>query len=178
MGTIVAIQPQTTELGLDNLGEAERLYLWMIRTWVQGLNQSIDVDHEIEAGLLAHRIPEAMSAFDGFMMAIATCARRDIDIRLRRTVAISADELILLRALGAMAAGMRPLAASVLSLLVDGSGQRIAADSLERLAEYFAASALVPVAFIETEPRAGEEGTWRGCRICLDLIEGHDPDAA
>jgi len=166
MGTIVAIQPQHATSKMQDLGDAERLFLWMIRTWVQGLNQSIEVEHEIEAGLLAHRIPEAMTAFDGLMMSIATCASRNIDIRRRRTATISADEVILLRAFGAMGAGMRALSISVLTLLVDGAGQRIAADNLERLADHFASAALVPAAFMNLKQPGAEDGRWRGCRIC------------
>ncbi len=147
MGAIVAIQPQNTEAVMSDLGEAERLFLWLVRTWVQGLNQSIDVDHEIEAGLMAHRIPEAMTAFDGLMMSIATCAARNVDIRRRRTSEVSSDEIILLRDFGAMAANMRPLAEAVLDLMIDGTGQKIAADNLQRMSDSFASAALVPAPF-------------------------------
>ncbi|MDF1736126.1 MAG: hypothetical protein P1U37_12625 [Minwuia sp.] len=176
MGTIVAIQPPNARIGMQDLGEADRLFLWMVRTWVQGLNQSIEVEHEIEAGLLAHRIPEAMTAFDGFMMSIATCARRNIDIQRRRTAAISPDEVILLRAFGAMGAGMRTLSASVLSLLVDGTGRRIASDNMERLLDHFATAALVPTVFIRPERPAAVTGTWRGCSICRQITGGSVPD--
>jgi hypothetical protein len=178
MGTIVAVQPQHAHLETQDLGEADRLFLWMVRTWVQGLNQSIEVEHEIEAGLMAHRIPEAMTAFDGFMMALATCARRNVDIRLRRSTTVSADEVILLRAFGAMGAGMRGLTQSILSLLVEGTGQRIATDNLERLADRFAASALVPAAFQEPEHPASRDGSRRGCQVCFDLVRGELPDAS
>ncbi|WP_281017267.1 MULTISPECIES: hypothetical protein [unclassified Minwuia] len=176
MGTIVAIQPPHTRLAIPDLGEADRLFLWMIRTWVQGLNQSIEVDHEIEAGLLAHRIPEALTAFDGFMMSIATCARRNIDIQLRRSTAISTDEVILLRAFGAVGSGMRALSASVLSLLVDGTGRRIATDNLERLADHFAGAALVPTLFMKPERPTVGAGTWHGNTITGRLTAGSVPD--
>lgn len=176
MGTIVAIQPPHAHLGIQDLEEADRLFLWMVRTWVQGLNQSIEVEHEIEAGLLAHRIPEAMTAFDGFMMSIATCARRNIDIQRRRTVAISPDEVILLRAFGAVGAGMRTLSASILSLLVDGTGRRIAADNLERLADHFANAALVPALFIKPERPAAGICDWRENRITSQMTAGSVPD--
>ncbi|MDF1732990.1 MAG: hypothetical protein P1U49_15915 [Minwuia sp.] len=176
MGTIVAIQPPHTRLTIPDLGEADRLFLWMVRTWVQGLNQSIEIEHEIEAGLLAHRIPEALTAFDGFMMSIATCARRNIDIRLRRTAAISTDEVILLRAFGAVGSGMRALSASVLSLLVEGTGRRIATDNLERLADHFASAALVPALFTKPERPAADAGNWRGSTIAGRRTAGSVPD--
>lgn len=147
MGAIVAIQPQHVEAAMSELGEAERLFLWLVRTWVQGLNQNIDVDHEIEAALMAHRIADTAAAFDGLMMSIATCASRNIDIRCRRTPEISNDETVLLRAFAAMAAGLRPLAEAILHLMVDGTGRRIAADNLQRLSERFASTALVPMPF-------------------------------
>ncbi|MDF1720362.1 MAG: hypothetical protein P1U65_06795 [Minwuia sp.] len=147
MGAIVAMQPQNTEAVSGDLGEAERLFLWLIRTWVQGLNQSIDIDHEIQTGLMAHGIPDAATAVDGLMMAIATCASRNLDIRRRRTSAISSDEVILLRAFGAMSAELRPLAEAVLALMVDGTGSRIAAENLQRLSDRFASAALVPMPF-------------------------------
>lgn len=147
MGAIVAVQPPHAEAAMSELGEAERLFLWLVRTWVQGLNQSIDVDHEIEAGLMAHRIGDTAIAFDGLMMSIATCASRNIDIRCRRTPEVSNDETILLRAFAAMAAGLRPLAEAILHLMVDGTGRRIAADNLQRLSERFASAALVPMPF-------------------------------
>jgi len=176
MGTIVAIQPPHARLGVQDLGEADRLFLWMVRTWVQGLNQSIEVEHEIEAGLLAHRIPEAMTAFDGFMMSIATCASRNIDIRRRRTATISTDEVILLRAFGAAGAAMRTLSASVLSLLVDGTGRRIATDNLERLADHFADAALVPAVFMKQERPAAGAGDWRRNTVTGRLAAGSVPD--
>ncbi len=153
MGAIVAIQPQNTETAMGELGEAERLFLWLVRTWVQGLNQSIEVDHEIEAGLMSHRIMDAAPAFDGLMMSIATCASRNVDIRRRRTTEVSRDEIILLRAFGAMATGMRPLAEAVLCLMVDGTGRRLAADNMQRLSERFASAALVPAPFRQRKPQ-------------------------
>lgn len=147
MGAIVAIQPQHAEPTLGELGEAERLFLWLVRTWVQGLNQNIDVDHELAAELMAHRIPDAATTFDGLMMSVATCASRNIDIRCRRTLMISTDEIILLRAFSAMAAGLRPLAEAILHLMVDGTGRRIAADNLQHLSDRFASVALVPMPF-------------------------------
>ncbi len=176
MGTIVALQPPNARLDIRDLGEADRLFLWMVRTWVQGLNQSIEVEHEIEAGLLAHRIPEAMTAFDGFMMSIATCARRNIDIQRRRAVVISTDEIILLRAFGAVGAGMRTLSASVLSLLVDGTGRRIATDNLERLADHFADAALVPALFIKPDRPAAGTVDWHADTIKGRLTVGSVPD--
>ena len=59
---------------------------------------------------------------------------------------------------------------------VDGTGRRIAADSLERLADHFASAALVPALFIRPErPTAGTVNL-RRIRVTGQRTGGSVPD--
>lgn len=141
---VVAIQPDSPRLAISQLGEAERLLLWCVRSWVQGFTQRVEVKHEIEAALSTHRIAAASVDIDGLMMTIATAADRSVEVRIRRAIELGRDEMILLRAFHAALRGEIDLIRALLGLVLRGTALRVAQGHVERLATAFASTGLAP----------------------------------
>lgn len=172
--SFAAMQPTACQIPVHRLGETERLFLWCVRSWVQGLTQRVDSGHEIRSALAGHRAEDAAGHLDAFMMVLATGARATVGVRLRRATGLGRDEIVLIRALHACLAGQRDLAGAILDLLVGGTPRRLALVHLERVSAVFEAVALAAGML----PRPDTHDDAAGARRPRRPSTGGRPDAA
>ena len=96
--------PKSEEL-FENLAFPERLALWSVRLWVDGLQSGCSISEQLRDAYRLARVDDAYLDLDAMMTIVATSSSGPIDIRCEQCASISEDEQIFLHWLAISQAG-------------------------------------------------------------------------
>ena len=89
------LSPKSEEL-FENLPFPERLVLWSVRLWVDGLQSGCSISDQMRDAYRLARVEDAYLDLDAMMTIVATSSAGPIDIRCEQCASLSADEQIFL----------------------------------------------------------------------------------
>lgn len=89
----------------ENLAFPERLALWSVRLWVDGLQSECSISEQLKDAYRLARVDDAYLDLDAMMTIVATNSSGPIDIRCEQCASISEDEKIFLHWLAISQAG-------------------------------------------------------------------------
>lgn len=98
----------------ENLPFPERLALWSVRLWVDGLQSGCSISEQLQDAYRLARVDDAYLDLDAMMTIVATSSSSPIDIRCEQCASISEDEQIFLHWLAISQAGFPNLRDNVL----------------------------------------------------------------
>ena len=78
----------------ENLPFPERLALWSVRLWVDGLQSGCSISEQLQDAYRLARVDDAYLDLDAMMTIVATSSSNPIDIRCEQCASISEDEQI------------------------------------------------------------------------------------
>jgi hypothetical protein len=133
---ILALQPSHQHMIVRDQDEGSRLFLWCIRRWVTSMFRRQNPVPLLQSALQQHCIPETATELDRFMTDIAHNAVRKLEVRLTAGLELSGDEIILCRAIGAVA-NNPDLAIALMRLLVSQAGAIEAVRSMQQVSAAF-----------------------------------------
>lgn len=133
---MIAHEPmQDDERRVEDLRFAEQFLIWALRAWTHNSLRSSDKHVAIETGFKLAKVEPALASLTFFMRVLLSVATRPIEIRCMHCACVSADEELLLHAVGALQAGRHMGAHIVLHRYLPCAAVRMATPGLEALAE-------------------------------------------
>ena len=99
-----SFSPKSEEL-FENLAFPERLALWSVRLWVDGLQSGCSISGQLQDAYRLARVDDAYLDLDAMMTILATSSSGPIDIRCEQCASISEDEQVFLHWLAISQAG-------------------------------------------------------------------------
>lgn len=123
------------ERRLAEMRFAEQFLIWALRAWTHNSLRPSDKRVAIETGFKLAKIEPALASLTFFMRVLLSVATRPIEIRCIHCTSASADEELLLHAVGALQAGRYMGAHIVLHHYLPCAAVRMATPSLAAFAE-------------------------------------------
>lgn len=100
-----ALFPSKPEELFENLPFPERLVLWSVRLWVDGLQSGCSISEQLQDAYRLARVNDAYLDLDAMMTIVTVSSSAPIDIRCEQCASISEDELVFLNWLAISQAG-------------------------------------------------------------------------